>query len=87
MAVEVNMPRRWCPQWGAHGVRNNVVIGNGNEGIRADNNSPESIGHVITGNTAQSNGGAGDLVELWGDCAHNRWFGNTFGRKNPSCIQ
>lgn len=68
-------------------VRNNVVIGNGNEGIRADNLSPQSIGHVITGNTARNNGGAGDLVDLWGDCAHNRWFANTFGTKNPACIQ
>ena len=69
---------------GENTVRGNHATGN-YSGIWVESNA-SSVGHVITGNTSQGNWVV-DMVDQWGDCAHDTWSGNTFGTKSPSCIQ
>ena len=44
------------------------------------------MGNDITNNTAFFNTPV-DLQDKNGDCAHNKWKSNTFGTRDPACIQ
>lgn len=45
----------------------------------------DSINNTITGSTALGNGGT-DLVDTHGNCLNNTWSSNTYGTKDPACI-
>jgi parallel beta-helix repeat protein len=81
----------WLFRAGGNDLRGNTATGNGQTGFRVSDASDAadglgSFGNVIHGNTASGDLGP-DLLDAWGDCAHNTWTGNTFGTASPMCIR
>lgn len=66
-------------------LKNNEASGNARDGIHVWDNLTGTVGNLIESNTALGNGDT-DLVDTHGHCLNNTWTANTYGTKNPSCI-
>ena len=66
-------------------VRNNHTSNNLMHGIFVGGNILGQ-NNDIRANRALGNTDS-DLADAWGDCAHNMWKKNSFGTRNPLCIQ